>query len=55
MGKSTSVRELLDALNTTSYATWKKAIDELNGRPSRELEIDITEFDLLMLLRPYMW
>ena len=50
-----NVRGLLDALNTTSYADWSKAIEELRARPSRELDIEITELDLLMLLRPFLW
>jgi hypothetical protein len=50
-----SVRGLLDALNTTSYTDWANTIAELRERPFRELRIDITELDLLMLLRPFLW
>jgi len=46
---------VLDALNTTSYAAWAKAMAELRARPASELRIDITELDLLMLLRPFLW
>lgn len=52
---TTKSRELLDALQTTSYAEWTKSITALRSHLDRRAPAEITELDLLMILRPYLW
>lgn len=53
--KQTSARDLLDALQTTSFAQWTKAIAKLRTHVDAGGEVTLTELDALMILRPYLW
>ncbi len=48
-------RTLLDALQTSSYATWAKALGKLGKHVDTGAQTTITELDALMILRPYLW
>jgi hypothetical protein len=54
-GPEERTRRLLEALQTTSYAQWAKAITELREHVDSGSPAEITELDLLMILRAYMW
>lgn len=49
------MRHLLDALQTSSYRQWATAITELREHVDSGAQVKITELDLLMILRPYLW
>ncbi len=49
------MRELLGTLQTTSYARWAEAITALRERLDQGAHAEITELDLLMIVRPYLW